>query len=146
MLHITKFAALIQSGSTVFFLGGGWFGNAPLHPSRATTAGSWLILFTYFYQSIWIHDLDTSPPEVSSCPTQTSTLSTSNLPFQLFWSEPIFTDNVNVTKVVADNVPGIYAYSWGTTIITYTAYDAANNSATCVITIDIIDQSNLFII
>ena len=54
----------------------------------------------------------------------------------------MFTDNVNVTKVVADNVPGIYAYSWGTTIITYTAYDAANNTATCVITIDIIDQSN----
>ncbi|XP_072033433.1 uncharacterized protein [Amphiura filiformis] len=84
---------------------------------------------------------DAEPPKVKMCP-QPKVISVSSIPVEATWIEPMFTDNIAVTKVSSDDKPGIKLYSWGRHTVTYRAQDAAGNQARCVVFMDVVDSTS----
>ncbi|MBI1228411.1 MAG: HYR domain-containing protein [Bacteroidetes bacterium] len=80
---------------------------------------------------------DTQKPVISGCPANiwlpTNTAINGAV---AIWSAPGAGDNCGVTSLTASHVPG-NVYPVGTTTVTYTAKDAANNTATCSFTITV---------
>lgn len=76
-------------------------------------------------------DIDKESPQVEHCPGDIWSIS-HNGSAQVKWDEPQFTDNVGVIRVVERNGHRSgQTLLWGTYEITYVAYDAAGNTATC---------------
>ena len=81
---------------------------------------------------------DIEPPVVTQCPVPILK-QVNAIPVQVTWIEPMFADNVAVTKVKTTAEPGLKIYSWGRTDVTYTAKDRAGNKVECVVFIDVVD-------
>ncbi|WP_366187130.1 HYR domain-containing protein [Flavobacterium ovatum] len=95
---------------------------------------------------------DTESPTVTSCPTYGNfTTDTDKCFYNTNPSEPVFSDNCGITAVswimtgvtTGSGVNAIDAtdFNIGTSTITYTALDAANNSVQCVFTITVTDTT-----
>lgn len=76
-------------------------------------------------------EVDKEPPKVEHCPGDLWVIAR-NGSAVVSWDEPHFSDNIGVTKIVEKNGhrPG-QTLLWGSYDITYTASDAAGNSAIC---------------
>ncbi|KAK3760498.1 hypothetical protein RRG08_022784, partial [Elysia crispata] len=72
---------------------------------------------------------DRTAPVVVKCPA-TQVVTNEESPALVTWEEPEFSDNVKVTRVKQNRRSGI-VLPYGEYLITYVAYDAENNSASC---------------
>lgn len=80
---------------------------------------------------------DTQKPTISSCPANIYLPTNTAINGAVaIWNAPNVADNCGVTGLTASHVPGA-VFPVGTTTVTYTATDAANNSATCNFTITV---------
>ena len=73
--------------------------------------------------------IDKEPPTVVSCPNATKVIAPDRLT-QVFWTEPVFTDNKVIASITKSHRPGS-TLTWGDYIVTYIASDASGNSASC---------------
>ena len=72
--------------------------------------------------------LDKEVPTVANCPQEI--LEISSGPKAVTWVEPTFRDNVKVTKIDTSHTSGS-VFEMGSTYVSYTAEDAARNTAFC---------------
>ncbi|KAK3727013.1 hypothetical protein QZH41_007640 [Actinostola sp. cb2023] len=70
-----------------------------------------------------------TPPRVVFCPTNIYDV-TADLQKVITWQEPVFSDNVKVTAVSSNKKSGQKFYH-GNVLVTYSARDAAGNTARC---------------
>lgn len=85
-------------------------------------------------------EVDKDAPRVEHCPGDLWVIAR-NGSAVVTWDEPHFSDNVGVTKIIEKNGhrPG-QTLLWGTYDITYVAYDAAGNSATCNFKVSLLSE------
>lgn len=75
--------------------------------------------------------IDNIPPEIHNCPQDiTKYIKPNQNSFAYSWTEPTATDNDRVVSFASNHQPG-YSFPVGTTIVTYTAMDNAENIVTC---------------
>ena len=77
---------------------------------------------------------DVTPPVITGCPGNISV--TSAVPAAVNWTPPTATDNCTTPTLTSSHQPGA-VFPFGTTTVTYTAKDAANNMATCTFTVTV---------
>ncbi|MDX2108672.1 MAG: HYR domain-containing protein [Verrucomicrobiota bacterium] len=81
--------------------------------------------------------VDDQMPVISGCPTDISVVVAAGITTAtVTWSVPTASDNVGVTSFISTYNSGA-SFPLGTTTVTYTAGDAANNEATCSFTITV---------
>ena len=86
--------------------------------------------------------VDSQPPVLSSCPSNiTVTVGLGNATAQASWSEPTATDNSLPPNVTSTHDSGDY-FPIGSTVVTYTATDAFQLTATCSFTVTVIGKSD----
>ncbi|XP_033637821.1 sushi, von Willebrand factor type A, EGF and pentraxin domain-containing protein 1-like [Asterias rubens] len=83
---------------------------------------------------------DLEPPTILSCPNIT-TLRTSALPVYPVWEEPMVNDNIGIKDIYVDRVSGAPVYEWGLFIVQYTFRDRSDNTASCRVEIEIVDET-----
>lgn len=85
-------------------------------------------------------EVDKEAPQVEHCPGDLWVIAR-NGSAVVSWDEPHFSDNVGITKIIEKNGhrPG-QTLLWGTYDITYIAYDAAGNSATCSFKVSLLSE------
>jgi hypothetical protein len=84
---------------------------------------------------------DVTKPLLSACPTNQS-LSTTTSSVAANWLAPSATDNCPGSVTVTSTHNSGQAFAVGATTVTYTARDAANNTATCSFVVTVTQQSN----
>merc|ERR1711962_9607 len=85
--------------------------------------------------------LDNVAPVIANCPTdRTETLATGTSAVSVFWTEPTATDNSGSVTSTSTNSPG-EAFGAGSTTVTYTFTDAANNQAICSFVITVTSEN-----
>ena len=78
-----------------------------------------------------INEEDTIPPAISNCPTDiVQANDIGQCSAEVFWTPPTTSDNVGVTSFISTHNSGDLFFV-GTTAVSYTAKDAAGNSAMC---------------
>ncbi len=77
---------------------------------------------------------DVTPPVIVGCPSNISIFA--NQPTNMTWTPPTATDNCDTPTLTWTHAVG-ETFPFGTTTVTYTAKDAANNTATCAFTVTI---------
>ncbi|MBV6443508.1 MAG: hypothetical protein EPGJADBJ_05279 [Saprospiraceae bacterium] len=83
---------------------------------------------------------ETVPPIILGCPADRDILLQSGqCDTTVSWDPPAATDNCLLDSFTASNPPGS-VFQAGTTIVTYTAADAAGNTTTCSFTVNLIDE------
>lgn len=83
---------------------------------------------------------DVIAPVISNCPSNiTRTTTGSNV--NVTWTAPTATDNCSTANLTSNRNPGS-AFSLGTTNVTYTATDAANNSSNCSFSVTVSQSSS----
>jgi hypothetical protein len=83
--------------------------------------------------------LDTSAPVLSNVPANITVDAPANSATAVVnWTAPSASDNVGVTSFSSDHSPG-EAFPVGVTMVTYTAQDAAGNTATASFTVTVVD-------
>lgn len=83
---------------------------------------------------------DTSNPVFVNCPTNMTVSPTANCRAIVAWTPPTATDNCGAPTMTTTHNPGS-EFSAGTTVVTYTATDAAGNRATCSFTVTVRDTT-----
>ncbi len=71
---------------------------------------------------------DLTPPVIAGCPGNITVLSAA--PTSVNWTPPTATDNCSTPTLTTTHQPGAI-FQFGTTTVTYTAKDVANNTSTC---------------
>ncbi len=128
--------------------------NMPANTEASTSAPYTLVLqpgsfvrFAYYYDDTtsdaaptpetdswrqgFVQVLDTQAPRVEACPSSFSTTTLLDESYAVpTWSEPQFSDNRNVTRVVNSSHSDAQ-FGIGLTTVTYTAYDAYGNNVRC---------------
>jgi gliding motility-associated-like protein len=85
---------------------------------------------------------DTTYPVISNCPTNITAYSVSNqCGVNVSWAAPTATDNCGTVTTTATHAPNTF-FVVGTTTVTYTFTDAANNASTCSFLVTVIDTIN----
>lgn len=84
--------------------------------------------------------LDQSAPSIVNCPTNITASASTNCAAVVSWTVPSATDNCQAT-LTSSHSPGSN-FALGTTVVTYTAVDAAGNTATCSFSVTVTDQSS----
>ena len=82
---------------------------------------------------------DKIPPTVVSCPNTTKIVTPQRIS-QVFFTEPVFTDNKQVAVVQKSHRPGMFM-AWGDYVVTYLALDAFGNSASCTFDLNVMRKS-----
>ncbi|XP_058970157.2 uncharacterized protein [Pocillopora verrucosa] len=77
---------------------------------------------------------DVTPPQVQNCPASIVERSNS-LQKDIFWTEPTFTDNVEVATIQSNRQPGFSMQTYTSLTVQYTASDAAGNTVYCTFNI-----------
>ena len=75
-----------------------------------------------------------TPPQVQNCPASIVERSNS-LQKDIFWTEPTFTDNVEVATIQSNRQPGFSMQTYTSLTVQYTASDAAGNTVYCTFNI-----------
>ncbi|XP_071943033.1 uncharacterized protein [Antedon mediterranea] len=86
---------------------------------------------------------DIEPPEVLSCPDNTTFSTDSGSPYKtnVNWELPTFQDNVPGSLDYSSNInPSSNTFQLGTTMVTYEATDTSMNTGYCIFYITIIDD------
>lgn len=85
---------------------------------------------------------DEADPAITGCPS-TDIIAVTNASCQavVFWTDPTVVDNCSVTSWVSSHDPGD-TFDKGTTLVTYTATDAAGNVATCSFKVIVEDNTD----
>ncbi len=84
---------------------------------------------------------DSQPPVLTNCPSNISQFNDPNLCGAVVsWTTPGATDNCSVTVTQTGGLPSASVFPVGVSFISYTATDAAGNTATCQFSITIIDN------
>jgi uncharacterized repeat protein (TIGR01451 family) len=93
--------------------------------------------------SISVEVTDAQAPVFVNCPNTTFTISTDeNCSNEVIWSIPVASDNCPGVTVAQTGGPALGSpLAPGTYNIQYTATDAANNTATCNFTIEVVDDN-----
>src|SRR5664279_1825840 len=89
--------------------------------------------------------VDNTPPAFAGCPSNMTVFTganatTCNAPAT--WTAPTATDNCGTPTVTVNHASGSI-FSIGTTTVTYTAMDAAGNTATCTFVVTVVDNTPL---
>ncbi|HEY0655634.1 MAG TPA: HYR domain-containing protein [Chryseosolibacter sp.] len=82
---------------------------------------------------------DRTNPVISSCPSNITTTASTSCGAIVSWTPPAATDNCSAV-VTSDHAPG-EEFPIGTTVVTYTATDAAGNLAQCSFNVVVTDTS-----
>ncbi len=82
---------------------------------------------------------DATPPVLTNCPANISLTTTTTTAIGT-WTAPTATDNCTATPSVSSTYNIGFAFPIGTTIVTYTAKDALNNTANCTFTVIVTQQ------
>ncbi len=80
---------------------------------------------------------DTTPPDISGCPTSPIQVTTSpgSTTARAFWQEPTATDNSgDIPTRTSTHTPGSF-FPIGPTQVTYRFFDSSANIATCTFTV-----------
>ncbi|XP_072172386.1 uncharacterized protein [Diadema setosum] len=86
---------------------------------------------SFFVTVSVVAPVDVTPPVLSNCPTDIVQTAASGSSFAVVtWVPPTATDNVG-TPTVSSNFPSGSSFPVGNTLVTYTAVDAAGNTAEC---------------
>ena len=89
------------------------------------------IAMTILSSCIYMHFLDIEAPVIGGCPSDQSGNTDSGLATgTISWTAPTATDNSGTQTLTSTHNPGD-SFPIGTTTVTYTATDAAGNSANC---------------
>ena len=83
---------------------------------------------------------DNVPPTFANCPPNIS-LKTLSSCANATWTAPTASDNCTATPSVSSNFTSGFCFPKGTTAVTYTATDAANNRTTCSFTVAVADST-----
>ncbi|XP_070536067.1 uncharacterized protein [Ptychodera flava] len=86
--------------------------------------------------SFFIEIVDEEPPTAINC-TEDHIIESPTMPVEVRWPQPVFTDNVEVTRVVSDRNQGFSVTKWDVYTVTQTAYDAAGNAGLCITNITV---------
>ena len=85
---------------------------------------------------------DVTDPVISGCPADISVNNTpGNCSAVVSWTEPTATDNCSLSGITGTFSPGD-EFPLGTTLVTYTAFDASGNSAICQFSVTVTDNEN----
>ena len=82
---------------------------------------------------------DDQDPVISNCPSDLTVSSVGSCTATVNWTAPTATDNCSTPVVTASHNPGDI-FPAGTTVVTYTATDAAGNTATCTFNVTVEDD------
>jgi hypothetical protein len=83
---------------------------------------------------------DVTAPEIANCPTNITQTTTTNIAIAT-WNAPTTSDNCSgAVTLVSTHLSGA-SFPIGSTTVTYTAKDAANNTAFCAFTITVTQQT-----
>ena len=87
--------------------------------------------------------VDTEAPVLANCPTsiQKDVVNSTSTCWAITWTAPTATDNCS-TPTVTSNYNSGYCFPAGLTVVTYTATDAAGNTATCSFGVNIIKTTS----
>ena len=115
-------------------------------PNCQRWAKGGLVRLTLAHALITIYDTfrfisDKIPPTVVSCPNITKVVTPQRIS-QVFFTEPVFTDNKQVTVIQKSHRPGV-SLAWGDYVVTYIAQDAFGNSASCTFDLNVMRKSAL---
>lgn len=84
---------------------------------------------------------DVAPPTIANCPANIAK-TTIGTTATFTWTPPTATDNCTATpSLTGSHAPGA-SFPLGGTVVTYTAKDGANNTATCSFTVTVIQQAD----
>jgi hypothetical protein len=87
---------------------------------------------------------DVTPPVIADCPADITFYTEDGDPAicsqTISWTEPTATDNCALASFTSDYNPGD-AFPVGTNTVTYTATDAAGNTATCAFEVTVVDNT-----
>ncbi|MEM9917484.1 MAG: HYR domain-containing protein [Bacteroidota bacterium] len=83
---------------------------------------------------------DDELPTWSNCPADITVFADASCMGNPTWSAPIAADNCAVIRIDSSQASGS-AFGLGTTLVTYTAFDAANNSASCTFNVTVQDNT-----
>lgn len=84
--------------------------------------------------------VDKKPPVITGCPSTITVDADASCRAVVNWNPPSFTDNCTVGTMSPTKAPGS-TFNTGTTLVVYTASDAAGNSATCSFNVIVLDKS-----
>lgn len=82
--------------------------------------------------------VDTTKPVISNCPANITASVTEICSTSVTWAQPVASDNCSVS-MTSTHQPGA-TFSLGTTVVTYTATDAAGNTTTCSFNVTVTDD------
>ena len=86
-------------------------------------------LLIYYCHFVYLSDVES--PVINGCPSNQSSVSDSGIATgTVSWTAPTATDNSGTQTLTSTHNPGD-SFPVGTTSVTYTATDAAGNTATC---------------
>ena len=84
--------------------------------------------------------VDNTPPILSACPGNKTVSADASCQAVVSWVPPSYSDNCSGTILSSTKSPG-NTFNTGTTLVTYTATDAAGNTATCSFNVTVLDDA-----
>ena len=108
--------------------------NSPHPPCRVQDRAELAVPFPFL-------SADREAPKKEFCPSKVFATSTESSG-PITWSEPRFSDNVGITKVMKSHTSG-QTFLLGTYNVYYTAEDAAGNRAQCRFEVQLTRKSSL---
>lgn len=84
--------------------------------------------------------VDNKPPILSSCPANKTVTANASCQAVVTWGDPLYSDNC-VGTTLSSTKPSGSIFNLGTTVVTYTAKDAAGNMATCSFNVTVVDSA-----
>jgi large repetitive protein len=85
--------------------------------------------------------VDNIAPVIAGCPANITVNANASCQGVATWSDPTFTDNCAGGTMSSTSASGS-TFNIGTTLVTYTATDAAGNTATCSFNVNVVDNTN----
>lgn len=86
-----------------------------------------------------VNVVDNLAPIITGCPSDITVTANTACKAVVTWTVPSFTDDCEGGILAATKIPGS-VFNAGTTVVTYTATDAAGNTATCSFKVKVIDD------
>jgi hypothetical protein len=87
-----------------------------------------------------VNVIDNTAPVITGCPSNITVSANASCQTIANWTAPIFSDNCAGGTLSTTKIPGS-TFSLGTTTVSYTAVDAAGNTATCSFNVVVQDKS-----
>src|SRR5690554_6108649 len=128
-----------------------WGDGSTADTLHITSFGTYTITVNYgegcvVQDTLHVRPFDITPPVITGCPTDITQSNDSGIcGAEVTWTEPIATDECMLDSLVSNFSPGDI-FPIGTTTVTYTAYDANLNTATCSFEVTVNDTENPVIV